>query len=229
MKEQARSIAEIMNQASQRDFLVKILHKINQEIQLAFTAIYNQVCDAQEAAFVIEPTIVTTMFVKLNKMFEKIVLHQVSDFLLPVLLDLAPEQETHNDEQAPRGRVTKKQKRLEKNDTVSTTQNYKQKVGMVDLWGLPVESDFDDIFGDNTKGNELVAKICDYKFRHHQKKGRSFQDTPLCIPYVVGQLCPKGKGCPKNHCQRKDLKRVAEQRADVQAINILITDQYPKK
>ena len=51
-------------------------------------AIYDQVCDAQEAAFVIEPTIVTTMFVELKKMFEQIVRHQVSGFLFQFHLTL---------------------------------------------------------------------------------------------------------------------------------------------
>ena len=100
---------------------------------------------------------------------------------------------------------------------------------MPDLSGIPVEMDFDTIFGNNTKGKALVSKISDYKFLHHQKKGRSHQDTQLCIPYAVGQPCPKGKGCPKNHCQRKDLRAVAAQRADVAAINTLITDQYQTK
>ena len=49
MKERARQIAEIMNRPNQSDFLVKILHKINHKIQLAFMAIYNQVCYAQRA------------------------------------------------------------------------------------------------------------------------------------------------------------------------------------
>ena len=127
------------------------------------------------------------------------------------------------------GRATKKQKRLEKNDAASSTQNYKQEEGLGDLWAMPPELKFADLFGDNNKGNELVAKICDYKFRHHQKKGRSFPDTPLCIPYVVGQLCPKGKGCPNNHCSRKDIKKLANQRADAKAIDTLITNQYPQK
>ena len=169
------------------------------------------------------------MFEELDKMFNKIVRHQTADFLLPVSLDTSPDQETQDDEQAPTGRVTKRQKRLEKNDATSSIQNYKQKEVMGDLWALPPELKFEDIFGDNAKGNELVAKICNYKFRHHQKKGRSFQDTPLCVPYAVGQPCPKGKGCPHNHYFRKDLKRAVNQRADVKAINSLITNQYPKK
>ena len=94
---------------------------------------------------------------------------------------------------------------------------------------MPPELKFANLFGDNNKGNKLVAKICDYKFRHHQKKGRSFPDTPLCIPYAVGQLCPKGKGCPNNHCSRKDIKKLANQRADAKAVDTLITNQYPKK
>ena len=117
----ARSIADNMNRPSLDEFLVKILHKVNQEIQLAIMAIYDQLCCAQDAAFVINPTIVTTMFVELKKIFDQIVRYQVSDFLLPVSLDTTPSQENQNDnEQAPTGRVTKKQKRLEKNDNTST-------------------------------------------------------------------------------------------------------------
>ena len=142
---------------------------------------------------------------------------------------MAPAQETQYDEQAPTRSVTRKQKRSERTDAASSIQNYKQKDGRGYLWSLPPELRFEDIFGDNAKGNELVAKICNYKFGHHQKKGRSFQDTPLCVPYAVGQPCPKGKGCPHNHCLRKDLKRAVDQRADVKAIDTLITDQYPKK
>ena len=149
------------------------------------------------------------MFKKLDKMFNKIVRHEISDFILPISLDPAPDRETQDDEQAPTGRVTKKQKRSE-NDAASSIQNYKQKEGMGDLWALPPELKFEDIFGDNAKGNELVAKICNYKFGHHQKKGRSFQDTPLCVPYAVGQPCPKGKGCPHNHCLRRELKKIVK-------------------
>ena len=120
MKERARQIAEIMNRPNQSNFLVKILHKINHEIQLAFMAIYNQVCYAQEASFVLDSTIITTMFEELDKMFNKIVQHQIANFLLPVSLDMAPDQETQDDEQAPTGRVTKKQRRSEKIDAASS-------------------------------------------------------------------------------------------------------------
>ena len=122
-----------------------------------------------------------------------------------------------------------KKKRAEKNDSAPSIQNYKQKGGLGDLWVMPPGLKFDDIFGDNAKGNELVAKIHDYKFRHHQKKGKSFPATPLCIPYAVGQPCPKGKNCSNNHCSRKSIKNLANQRADAKAIDTLITDQYPKK
>ena len=168
-QEAARKITEIMNYPNQSDFLVKLLHKINQEIQLAFMATYNQVCDAQEAAFILEPTIIYTMFEEMGKMFNQIVRNQISDFLLPASLD-TDDQETQ-EEQVSVGRVSKKQKRLEKNDNASSTQNYKQKEWLGDLWAMPPELKFTDLFGDNNKGNELVAKICDYKFRHHQKKG----------------------------------------------------------
>ena len=57
---------------------------------------------------------------------------------------------------------------------------------MPDLWGMPDNVDFNTVFGDNTTGNALVAKISIYKFRHHQKKGKNHQSTPLCIPYAVG-------------------------------------------
>ena len=52
MKFWAWSIADNMNRPSLDDFLVRILHKVHQEIQLAFMAIYNQVCATQEAAFI---------------------------------------------------------------------------------------------------------------------------------------------------------------------------------
>mmetsp|Transcript_63892 Transcript_63892/g.71524 ORF Transcript_63892/g.71524 Transcript_63892/m.71524 type:complete len:180 (-) Transcript_63892:819-1358(-) len=61
MKVRARSIADNMSWGSLDSFLVRILHKVNQEMQISFGAIYDQVCDAQEAAFVINPTIITTI------------------------------------------------------------------------------------------------------------------------------------------------------------------------
>ena len=88
MKVRARSIADNMSQGSLDRFLVRILHKVNQEMQIAFGAIYDQVCDAQEATFFINPSIIATMFDELKKIFDQIVRHQVSDFLLPVSLDI---------------------------------------------------------------------------------------------------------------------------------------------
>ena len=114
----ARSIADNMSRGSLDRFLVRILHKVNQEMQVAFWAIYVQVCDAQEAAFFINPSVIATIFYELRKMFDQIVRHQVSDFLFPVSLDTVSSQETKNDnEQTLIETVTKKQKRLEKNNT----------------------------------------------------------------------------------------------------------------
>lgn len=71
-----------------------------------------------------------------------------------------------------------------------------------------------------------MTKIFNFKFCHHQKKGRDYKNTLLCILYAVGQLYPKGKGCYKNDSKRKDLRMVPLQQEDVTAVDSLITDQW---
>ena len=66
-------IAENMGRGCQDRFLVRVLHKVNQEMQIAFGSIYDQVCNAQEAAFIINPSIIATMYKELKKMFKQIV------------------------------------------------------------------------------------------------------------------------------------------------------------
>ena len=98
--------------------------------------------------------------------------------------------------------------------------------GSLGLRGLPEGADFNSIFGDHAKENAFVAKISGFKFNHHQKTGNSLTKTPLCIPFAVGMLCPKGKSCPKNHSLRNAVKRDKSQQDDVAAVDTLFTDQY---
>ena len=57
---------------------------------------------------------------------------------------------------------------------------------MTNLWCLLETANFKTLFGNNTKGNAIVAKILEFKFRHHQKKNGGYKNTPLCLPYAVG-------------------------------------------
>ena len=68
---------------------------------------------------------------------------------------------------------------------------------MTNLWCLLETANFKTLFGNNTKGNAIVAKILEFKFRHHQKKNGGYKNTPLCLPYAVGQSFPKEKVVPK--------------------------------
>ena len=135
----------------------------------------------------------------------------MSDFHLPIELENNSTREILDDGEEIPVDTKKKQKRGEGNYPTPATRNLYQKEGMSDLWHLSEGVKFDSLFGDEPKGNTLVAKISNFKFRHHQKTGRSYKNTPLCIPFAVGQLCPKGKSCPKNHDRRKDLKMITEQ------------------
>lgn len=71
-------------------FLVRVLHKIDKEVQLAFRAICKQVCKAQIAAFSIDGSIIATLYTKIDKAFNQIVRSQVSDFHLLVELENNP-------------------------------------------------------------------------------------------------------------------------------------------
>ena len=127
-----------------------------------------------------------------------------------------------NGEEIPTNR--KKQKRGNRDNTTPVARNQKEE--LLDLWCLPENANFNSLFDDNAKGNAIVAKISDFNFRHHQKKGKDYKNTPLCIPYAIGQLCPKGKGCSNNHSWRKDLRSLATQRNNVSSVDSLITDHY---
>lgn len=61
----------ILENMSRKDrFLVRVLHNIDKEIQIAFGSIYDQVCHAQTAAFIINPSIIATLYKELNIMFK---------------------------------------------------------------------------------------------------------------------------------------------------------------
>ena len=54
-------------------FLVRVLHKIDREVQLAFHAIYKQVYKAQIAAFSINRSIIVTLYTQIDTIFNQIV------------------------------------------------------------------------------------------------------------------------------------------------------------
>ena len=77
-------------------FLVRVLHKIDMEVQIAFNAIYDQVCHAQTAAFIINKNIIVTLYVKLDSMFLGIVRNKVANFHLLVQLENNSTREIQN-------------------------------------------------------------------------------------------------------------------------------------
>ena len=203
-------------------FLVQLLHKIDREVQLAFRAIYKQVVWAQSSALHIDKSIISTLCDQIDTIFNQILRNQVSDFHLPVELENNSTREILKDgDELP---ATPNNKRKREDNT--PTRNYKQKKDIKDLWALLEGTDFNSIFGDHPNGNALLAKLLNFKFQHHQKTGRSFRKTPLCIPFAAGQPCFKGKECPKNHSFRKTMRGVRGQRDDLLAVDSLFTNQY---
>ena len=125
-----------------------------------------------------------------------------------------------------RGRESRNAKQSNRNDTTPVARNLKQKEELPDLLCMPEDADFNFLIGDNTIGNEIIAKISEFAFRHHQKKGKDYKNTPLCLLYAVGQICPQGKGYSKNHSRRKDLKNLAAQRDNVALVKKILKDHY---
>ena len=182
-------------------FLVRLFHTIDSEVQLAFHAIYSQMIEAQETSFTIDESIISSLCKEINIIFAKVKRGQVVDFNLPVDLKNNSTRENLNEDETE-ANLKKKQKRGEE----SSGRNFKQKQGTLDLLGIPEGTDFNSIFGDHPKENALIAKITNFQFCHHQKTGNSFTKTSLCIPFAVGMLCPKGKNFPNNHSLRKAVK-----------------------
>ena len=166
-----RPIAENMNHKYR--FLVRVLHKINREVQIAFSSIYDQMCHTQTAAIIINKNIIAILYAKIKVMFRQIVQDQVADFHLPIELDNNSTREIQNNREEILTN-TKKQKRGDRNDTAQLARNLKQKEGLPDLWRLPENADFNSLFSNNAKGNVLVAKISNFKFHHQQKEGRDY-------------------------------------------------------
>ena len=75
------------NTNSKDRFLVRVLHKINREIQIAFSSIYDQVCHARTIALIINKNIITTIYAEIKIMFRQIIQNKVADFHLPVQLE----------------------------------------------------------------------------------------------------------------------------------------------
>ena len=179
-------------------FLVQLLHTINSEVQLAVYDIYSQVIEAQETSFTIDASIISSLCKEIKIIFAKVKRCRVASFNLPVDLENNSTRENLNENET---KATPK-KKLKRGEELSG-RNFKQKQGTLDLWGLPEGKDFNSIFGDHSKGNTLVAKISNFKFSHHQKTGNSFTKTPLCIPFAIGMLCPKGKIAPRTIAYKK--------------------------
>ena len=80
-----REIVENIDHTDQ--LLVRLLHMIDREVQLAFCAIYKQVVWAKSSAFRIDKSIISTLCDQTDIIFKKIMRNQVSDFHLPVELE----------------------------------------------------------------------------------------------------------------------------------------------
>ena len=109
-------------------FLVRLLHTINSEVQLAFHAIYSQVIEAKETSFTIDESIISSLCKEINIIFAKIKRGQLADFNLPVHLENNSTRENLNKNETE-ANPKKKQKREEK----SSGRNFKQKQGTLDL------------------------------------------------------------------------------------------------
>lgn len=126
-------IEENMNRIDR--FLVRVLHKINREVQLAFNAIYDQVYHVETSPFILSKKIIVVLYTEIKIIFRQIVCNQVSDFHLPIVLDNNSTREIRNDgEEIPTD--TKKQKRREGNNNTPAVKNLKQKEELPDLWRL---------------------------------------------------------------------------------------------
>ena len=159
-------------------------------------------------------------------MFLGIVCNKVADLHLPVQLKNNSVKEIQNDGGEIPTDIKKHKRNGDGNNTTPVPRNMKQKEGMPDLWCFPETANFQSLFGNSAKGNAMVAKISEFKFRHHQKKNGGYNNTPLCVLYAVGQSCSKAKGCPKNHSQRKDLRNLATQREDVVLVDNVLKNHY---
>ena len=104
-------------------FLVRLLHTIDSEVQLAFLATYNQVVEAQSSSFRIDASIISTLCQEIKTIFEKVMRHQVADFNLPVDLENNATREILKKGDETESTLKKKRKRGEE----SSTRNFKQK------------------------------------------------------------------------------------------------------
>lgn len=85
-------------------FFVKLLHKINMEVQIVFNAIYDQVCDAQTHSFIIDKSIIVTLFVEIKSMYVGLIQNKVAYFHLLVQLEKNSTREIQNHgEEVPTG------------------------------------------------------------------------------------------------------------------------------
>ena len=109
-------------------FLVRLLHTIDSEVQFAFHAIYSHVIEAQETSFTIDGSIISSLCKEINIIFAKVKRGQVADFNLPVDLKNNSTRENLNKDETE-ANPKKKQKRGEE----SLGRNFKQKQGTLDL------------------------------------------------------------------------------------------------
>ena len=54
-----------VNKERVKRFLVKLLHKIDIKVQIVFNAIFDQVCNVQTVAFIIDGSIMDTLLIKI--------------------------------------------------------------------------------------------------------------------------------------------------------------------
>ena len=136
----------VMNIQRTPQFLVRLFHTIDSEVQLAVHAIYSQVIEAQGISFTIDESIISSLCKEINTIFAEVKRGQVADFNLPVDFENNSTRENLN-EYETEANPKKKQKRGEE----SSGRNFKQKQGTLDLWGIPEGADFNSIFGDHAK------------------------------------------------------------------------------
>ena len=108
-------------------FLVRVLHKTDMEVQIAFQSIYDQVCQAETTAFIINKDIIATLYAEIKIIFRQIVQNQVANFYLSVQLE---NNSTIREVQKNEEEILTDIKR---NNTTPVARNLKQKKGLPDL------------------------------------------------------------------------------------------------
>ena len=213
-----------INKEQLERFHVRLLYKIDIKVQIAFNAIYDQVCNAQTNNFIIDKSIFNTLNRKIKKTFIGLIQNKVADFHLPTQLKIISTRRIKsNRKEVPM--IMGKCKQSKRTETTPVARNLNWKEGFSNFWCLPEGANFNYFSGNHAKCNASVAKISELKFRHHMQKG-SFKKTPLCIPFVVGQWCSKRKSYSKNHSWRKDLKSLPAQSETIGKVGKLLKDLY---